>query len=176
LDTGSDGLKRTAEMMKEFKMDHVGTYDKPPSGSRFLLKEVNDLKVAILAYTESTNGLGDQFDKKTLDGMINMMDKDQIVKDIEGAKDADADLIIAYMHWGIEYADEPNETQVEFAEMLAEEGVHIIFGSHPHVIQKSDFIKSEKFDTFVIYSLGNFISNQRRETLGEDRHQTEDGV
>src|SRR5699024_6410050 len=131
---------------------------------------------AILAYTESTNGLGDQFDKKTLDGMINMMDKDQIVKDIEGAKDADADLIIAYMHWGIEYADEPNETQVEFAEMLAEEGVHIIFGSHPHVIQKSDFIKSEKFDTFVIYSLGNFISNQRRETLGEDRHQTEDGV
>lgn len=176
LDTGSDGLKRTAEMMKKFKMDHVGTYDKPPEDSRFLLKEVNGLKVVILAYTESTNGIGDQFDKETLDGMINMMDKEQIVQDIQDAKDAEADLIISYMHWGVEYADEPNDTQLEFAQLLADEGVHIIFGSHPHVIQKSDFIQTETFDTFVIYSLGNFISNQRRETLGDEFQATEDGV
>src|SRR5699024_1622967 len=69
-----------------------------------------------------------------------------------------------------------NETQVQLAEKMADAGVHIIFGSHPHVIQKSDMIETDSFNTFVIYSLGNFISNQRAETLGDDRRQTEDGV
>lgn len=175
LDTGSHGLKRTAKMMKEFNVDSIGTYEEAPE-SRILMKEVNGLKIAILAYTESTNGLGDQYDPDTLHSMINLMEKDLILADIEAAKEADADLIISFMHWGIEYATEPNDKQIEYAEMMAEAGVHIIFGSHPHVIQKSDFIKTDDFNTFVIYSLGNFISNQRRETLGEEFARTEDGV
>jgi poly-gamma-glutamate capsule biosynthesis protein CapA/YwtB (metallophosphatase superfamily) len=76
------------------------------------------------------------------------------------------DLIVLYMHWGHEYHRTPNDEQQNLAEMLAKEGVDIILGSHPHVIQPMELKKinmddgTEK-DVFVAYSLGNFVSNQR---------------
>ena len=78
--------------------------------------------------------------------------------------------------WGDEYMVEPNEKQVMFAQMMAEEGVDLILGSHPHVIQKSEVIETEEQKTFVVYSMGNFISNQRKETLGNHLEHTEDGI
>lgn len=126
------------------------------------------------AYTESTNGLGSDYPEDELNAMLNLMRKDIISEDIQEAKDEDADIIIASMHWGIEYDDEPNETQIDFAQFMAEEGVDIILGSHPHVIQKSELIETDDQQTFVIYSMGNFISNQRQETLDDER--TEDGI
>lgn len=175
LDTGQDGLKRTVETIQKRGIDTVGTYAQKPN-SRVLIKEVEGIKFAILAYTESTNGLGANYPKEELDAMLNMMETDKIIEDIQEAKQLEADFIIAYMHWGIEYATEPNETQVELAHLMAEEGVDLILGSHPHVIQKSDIIQTEEKETFVIYSMGNFISNQRQETLGDGYELTEDGI
>lgn len=175
LDTWRDGLKRTVKFFNENGIDTVGTYAEPPK-SRVLIKEINEIKIAILAYTESTNGLGDQYPPEELNNMLNLMKKERILEDIAEAKQLEADFIITFMHWGNEYVTEPNETQVEYANMMAEAGVDLILGSHPHVIQKSDVIKMENHETFVIYSLGNFISNQRKETLGDHRELTEDGV
>lgn len=175
LDTGSDGLKRTVEIIREKGLESVGTYDEKPE-SRVLMKDVEGVKIAILSYTESTNGLGDQYPAEELNAMINMMDKDIIIEDIQEAKELEADLIITFMHWGIEYAEEPNDKQIEFAEMMAKEGVDIILGSHPHVIQRSEVLEIEGHETFVIYSMGNFVSNQRRETLSSENELTEDGI
>lgn len=175
LDTGSDGLKRTVKTIQERGIDTVGTYAKKPS-SRVLIKEVEGIKFAIIAYTESTNGFDANYPPDELDSMLNLMEKDKIIADIEEAKQLSADFIISYMHWGVEYATEPNEKQIEFAEMMAEAGVDLILGSHPHVIQKSDIIRTDEKDTFVIYSMGNFISNQRQETLGDGYELTEDGI
>src|SRR5699024_12329550 len=121
--------------------------------SRVLIEDVEGVKVAILAYTESTNGLGSDYPEDELNAMLNLMRKDIISEDIQEAKDEDADIIIASMHWGIEYDDEPNETQIDFAQFMAEEGVDIILGSHPHVIQKSELIETDDQQTFVIYSM-----------------------
>lgn len=175
LDTGSQGLKRTVEVIREKGIDSVGTYDTKPE-SRVLMQDVEGVKVAIISYTESTNGLGDQYPAEELNAMLNLMDKEIIMKDIQEAKELEADLIIAFMHWGIEYAEEPNDKQIEFAEMMANEGVDIILGSHPHVIQRSEIIEVDDHKTFVIYSMGNFVSNQRKETLGDDHELTEDGI
>lgn len=175
LDTGSDGLKRTVEIIREKGLESVGTYDEKPE-SRVLMQDVEGVKIAILSYTESTNGLGDQYPAEELNAMINLMDKEIIMEDIQEAKEREADLIITFMHWGIEYAEEPNETQIEFAEMMAKEGVDIILGSHPHVIQRSEVLEVDDHKTFVIYSMGNFVSNQRLETLGDGHELTEDGV
>lgn len=175
LDTGSTGLKRTVQVIREKGLQSVGTYDEKPD-SRVLMIDVKGVDVAIIAYTESTNGLGAQYAEDELSAMLNVMDESIIKEDIQEAHDRDADLIIALMHWGIEYAPNPNETQVQFAEMMAEEGVDIILGSHPHVIQESDFLHINENETFVIYSMGNFVSNQRRETLGAGYEPTEDGV
>src|SRR5690625_4687375 len=173
LDTGSDGLKRTAQMIREKGLSSAGSYVEKPD-SRVLIEDVKGIKVAILAYTESTNGLGSEYPDEELNAMLNLMRKDIISEDIQEAKDEDADIIIASMHWGIEYDDDPNETQIDFAQFMAEEGVDIILGSHPHVIQKSELIETDDQQTFVIYSMGNFISNQRQETLDDER--TEDGI
>ena len=173
-DTGLDGLKRTAQQLKKHDLEFIGTYEEKPE-SRIKMKEVNGFKVGLLAYTEMINqqnqlGLSDD----EIHDAINLMDKDQIEKDTAEAKENGADIIIAFMHWGVEYSQEPSATQKEYAQFMAEQGVDIIIGSHPHVIQKSDMLETN--DTFIVYSLGNFISNQRRETLGEDFKRTEDGA
>lgn len=175
LDTGSEGLERTATVLREQGFETVGTYAES-SEPRVLMKDVKGIKLAILSYTESTNGLGDQYPPEQLNSMLNLMTEDNIKRDIREAEKLEADFIITFMHWGEEYMETPNDKQVQFAEMMAEEGVDLILGSHPHVIQKSDVIKANGKETFVIYSMGNFISNQRKETLGDDRELTEDGI
>lgn len=175
LDTGDDGLKRTARVLQDKHFKTVGTYENKPD-SRVLTHEVNGITFAILAYTESTNGLGDQYDTNYLNEMINLMTKENIERDIEEAKQMNVDFIITFMHWGEEYMTEPNDTQKEYAKFMADQGVDLILGSHPHVIQHTDTIVTDEKETFVAYSMGNFISNQRVETLGEDFARTEDGV
>lgn len=175
LDTGSKGLKRTVQTIHKKGLDTVGTYDKKPD-SRVLMKDIKGIKIAILSYTESTNGLGNQYSAEELNAMLNIMEKNRIVDDIREAKELGADLIITFMHWGKEYDETPTKTQVEFAKLMTNEGVDIILGSHPHVIQKSEYIEVEGEKTFVIYSMGNFISNQRRETLDSRNEKTEDGI
>src|SRR5699024_8132411 len=68
LDTGSEGLKRTVKTLREKGLDTVGTHAEEPD-SRVLIKEVEGIKFAILSYTESTNGLGEQYPKEELDAM-----------------------------------------------------------------------------------------------------------
>ncbi|MDZ7834341.1 MAG: CapA family protein [Alkalibacterium sp.] len=108
--------------------------------------------------------------------MVNIIDEAQMIEDIENVKTHDPDLIVAYMHWGSEYTRDPNTVQTANAEILAREGVDIIFGSHPHVVHEAEFIEVDGNEAFVAYSLGNIVSNQRRETLGEGMEPTEDGV
>ena len=106
--------------------------------------------------------------------MVNLIDEDKIKNDIEKAKNLDVDLIVVFIHWGYEYHREPSESQIQLGEKMVEWGANIILGSHPHVIQKSQIINKDGRDNFIIYSMGNFISNQRKETSGNT--YTEDGI
>lgn len=177
LDTRAEGLRRTAEVIEEKGMDAVGTFSSAPEpDERFLIKDVEGIKVAIIGYTEHLNGLESQYSAEEVHSMVNTIDETQMVTDIENAKAHDPDIIVAYMHWGSEYTRDPNTVQTANAEILAREGVDIIFGSHPHVVHQAEFIEVEGNEAFVTYSMGNFVSNQRRETLGEGMEPTEDGV
>ena len=106
--------------------------------------------------------------------MINIIDEDRIKSDIEKSVEKGADLVVVFIHWGNEYQREPSEEQMELGRKMVEWGANIVFGSHPHVIQKSEIIEHNGKDNFIIYSLGNFISNQRRETI--NNKYTEDGI
>lgn len=106
----------------------------------------------MLSYTTSTNGLAVPSGK---DYLINVYNKDKVKADIEAVRDK-VDVLIVAMHWGVEYASTPNDSQKEIAQYLADLGVDVIIGCHPHVLQPITWID----DTLVIYSLGNFISNQ----------------
>lgn len=175
LDTRDEGLRRTVEVINEKGLDAVGTYASMPD-SRVLLKDVDGVSVAILGYTEHLNGMEAQYSDEDLYSMVDIIDEEQIIQDVEEAKSLEPDIILSYMHWGVEYVEEPNAFQTHYAEVLTREGVDIILGSHPHVIQRAEMLEVDGNEAFVIYSMGNFISNQRRETLGDGFEPTEDGV
>ncbi|MFA9422809.1 MAG: CapA family protein [Sedimentibacter sp.] len=181
LDTRKAGIIRTIEQIKARGMDCVGTYVEKPV-TRVLIKEVKGIKIAFLSYTEMVNGLDSYLSPQDLDSMINIIDETKLKEDIAYAKEQNADVIIAYLHWGNEYARVQSSSQEALADTLFKEGVDIILGSHPHVIQPSKTLDYDGKTKFVAYSMGNFISNQRIETLGPygiseaQSKYTEDGV
>ncbi len=164
LDTRKAGIIRTIEQIQNRGMDAIGTYKEKPE-TRVLIKEVKDIKFAILSYTESVNGLETVLSPEDLNIMVNIINETKMREDIAYAKEQNADIIIAYLHWGDEYSRVQAQRQEILADMLFTEGVDIIFGSHPHVIQPTQTLEYEGKTKFIAYSMGNFISNQRVETL-----------
>lgn len=116
--------------------------------------EKNGIKYAFLSYTTWTNGLETPSGKEYLN---NVYSPEKAAEDIQKVKNK-ADVIIVAMHWGTEYSLGVNAKQDEIANYLSNLGVNIIIGSHPHVVEPVEYINNGK--TFVIYSLGNFISDQ----------------
>lgn len=117
----------------------------------------NDVKFGVLGYTYGTNGISLPSGKEYL---VNLIDKDRIKEDVERLKGT-CDSIIVSIHWGEEYQTKPNAEQKELAQFIANLGVDVIIGEHPHVIQPMDwFTRDDGKQTLVIYSLGNFLSSQ----------------
>ncbi|NLP13031.1 MAG: CapA family protein [Clostridium sp.] len=118
--------------------------------------EKDDIKVAILNYTYGTNGIPLP---KDMPYIVNLLDKNKIEKDVKRAKEL-ADFIIVTPHWGTEYMHTPSKNQRELAEYMAELGVDLVIGAHPHVIQPVEWIESDNGNRMLIYySLGNFINS-----------------
>ena len=127
-----------------------------------LIKYVKGIKLAFVNYTCNTTNLAIPSNKEFC---INTSNKDLIKKQLDKAKSQNADIIIAYMNWGNEYTTSINSIQTELSDFLFKNGVDIILGSHPHVLQKMEkktvtLENGSSKDGFIIYSLGNFISDQ----------------
>jgi len=161
LDKGKLGLERTISVLDSIELKHLGTYrDTAERDSNHpLFVEKNGIKIAFLNYTYGTNMLVEE-----APNVVNRIDTAQMAADIEKAKQASPDFIIALIHWGAEYQTTENEEQRELAKFLAWKGVNLIVGGHPHVVQPFDkiFVPDSQDSVPVIYSLGNFFSNQRK--------------
>ena len=165
LDKGFSGLSDTLDVLDDANISHSGTYRSQEDRDSVLIKDVKGVKVAILSYTYGTNGIPVPSDKEFC---VNLIDKDLIKQDIENAKSQNADVIISCMHWGIEYQTTPNDEQEDLADFLFENGVDIILGNHPHVLQPMEkrsvtLADGTAEDCFVVYALGNFICDQNSE-------------
>ncbi|MFA5527325.1 MAG: CapA family protein [Peptostreptococcales bacterium] len=186
MDTGKEGFLRTLELLRYRRLPALGTHFDDERNYRIIQK--SGVKIGLASFTYETEEYNN---KKTINGIIipkeledniNIFHYGKLEEGFEDMKqiiaameESDVDLIIFYIHWGNEYHKKQNRYQEQIASYLAEEGVDIIFGSHPHVVQPIEIITNSKNEeTVVFYSLGNFISNQRFE-LTEDRH-TEDGI
>ena len=164
LDTGYKGIESTIDYLDEAGILHTGTYKSVEDQENIVIKEVNGLKFAFLAYTYGTNGIPVPSGREYC---INLIDKELIKRHLDLAKNLKPDVICVNMHWGIEYQNSPNAEQEELANFLFENGVDIILGSHPHVLQKMEskeilLSNGELKNGFVIYSLGNFMSGQTK--------------
>lgn len=162
LDKGFDGLSRTIDVLDDADIAHLGTYKSQEEQDKVLFKYVKGVKIAFINYTYGTNGITVPSDKEFC---VNLIDKDLIKKHIETAKEGNADIIVACMHWGSEYKTTPNATQTELADFLFQNGVDIVLGNHPHVLEPMEkrtitLEDGTTKDGFIIYSLGNFIADQ----------------
>lgn len=161
LDQGWDGVKRTIDVINDFKIHRTGTFISQEDRDSIRIFLVNSIKFAFLAYSENTNGLPIPEGK---DFVINLIDEDLIKSDIRKAREKNVDVVIVHLHYGPEYNREPSDYQKDIVQKIIELGADIIIGGHPHVIEPFDYFKTNntKLDSgFVAYSMGNFISNQR---------------
>jgi poly-gamma-glutamate capsule biosynthesis protein CapA/YwtB (metallophosphatase superfamily) len=162
-DKGERGLIRTIKVLDAYGLLHVGTYrDKDEyETKRILIVERNHIRLALLGYTYGVNDM-----PIPAGTYVNLIDQQQITDDIKLARSHNPDFIIVLIHWGTEYERYPNEFQTKTVAFLFSEGVDIVLGSHPHVLQPFELQSvTDKYGVtkprLVIYSLGNFVSNQR---------------
>ena len=165
LDYGYTGLCRTIDVLDNADISHLGTYKTAEEQEKILIKNVKGVNIAFINYTYGTNGIPIPSGKEYC---VNLIDKDLIKKQIKQAKEQNVDMIVACMHWGTEYRTTANSEQKELANFLFENGVDIIIGNHPHVLEPMEkrtitLEDGTEKEVFVVYALGNFTADQRDE-------------
>ena len=191
-DQSESGFHRTMDVLEQNNLDYIGS--RKETSKPYIIKSAKGINVGMINYTYETqrltdtkyiNGIPMSQSTKDLLNTFNYDDLEAFYKDIETNisnmyKDG-ADVIIAYMHWGTEYSLTANSYQTQMAQKLCDLGVDVIVGGHTHCIEPTDLITSEISgkQTPIIYSTGNQLSNQRKETLSSFPASTpyfEDGV
>ncbi len=189
-DGGTAGFTRTPEILKRKDVDFIGIRINPED-KKYIIKDINGIKVGMVNYTYgninnsgivSVNGIPSTSQNSKLFNVFDDNNLEDFYKEqcdiIADMKEHGADKIIYYMHWGVEYQLKETATQQAIAQKLCDFGVDVIVGGHPHVIQPIDVLHSDISGktTVCIYSLGNAISNQRKEYMDIKSGHTEDGV
>ncbi len=191
-DTGYSGMLRTINTIKKAGVDYLGTRlseDEP----LYAVKNINGIKIGFAVYTYETGT--SIAGRKALNGNVMKAEAGPLVSsfnynkldefyataksDYEALKAAGAEAVIYYIHWGNEYQRTPNSYQTQISQKLADIGVDVIVGGHPHVIQPFDTLTGVNGnETVCIYSMGNCVSNQRKEIMDSDNYSghTEDGM
>ncbi len=159
MDSGADGVVRTIDNLETAGLGYTGTARSREEKENGFVFFQNGIKLIFYAYTYGTNGIPLPSGR---DYLVSLIDEERIKSDVHRAKNIEkADLVIVSMHWGIEYERLPAEEQRALAKRLIDYGVDLIIGTHPHVVQPAEIIKTGNSGGLVLYSLGNFISNQR---------------
>ena len=190
-DYGTAGMLRTLSVVRSAGLETLGT-NAAVEEARYVVKELNGLKVGMLCYTfadiEADRNTpiidGEQTDSKAA-GLINVFDYgnlDMFYAEMENhmsvMEAAGADAIVLYIHWGDEFNVKPSNSQKAMAQKLCDLGVDVIVGSHPHVVQPMELLTSTDgtHQTVCVYSLGNFLSNQRADNIALTTGHSEDGL
>ncbi|WP_342542467.1 CapA family protein [Paenisporosarcina sp. FSL H8-0542] len=157
LDRGEKAILNAIDYWDQIEMPYTGAFKSPDDRNMVRTVTKNDITFSFLSYSYGTNGMPVPEGKPYL---INLIDLPLIEQDVKKAKTI-SDVVVVSMHWGNEYEKTPNDTQINLANELSSMGVDIIIGHHPHVLQPVDWIeRPDGTRTFVMYSLGNFLSSQ----------------
>jgi len=155
LDKGGDGLQKTIDFWKTMPVTLIGGYSNKAEYDNVPIIERNGIKIALLSYCEMTNGLTIA---AKYDTYIPYLGEADFKAHVNSVKDK-CDIIVASVHWGQENVYTPNDAQKTWAKQMADAGIDVILGHHPHVIQPIEWIKGENGnETLCAYSLGNFMA------------------
>lgn len=158
-DKGADGIASSLEHWATLPDDvaYMGFYDLETYDD-YAYQTVNGITFGYLSYTEQTNGLPTPSASEY--GVVYLEDRDTIARQIADMR-PNCDVLIVSCHWGVEGSHTLSDFQVETAQWLADQGVDLIIGTHPHVTQTAQWLTGANGNTtFVAYSLGNFANAQ----------------
>ena len=190
-DTRGTGLHRTVEVVREKGLFNLGSKATEEEADYRIVNK-NGISLGLLCYTYENN---ESIDVKAPNG-ITMNSKDapflktfdyanlesfyqEISQNLALMKNEGADASILFIHWGEEYDIKENTVQNEMAQRLCDLGIDVIIGGHPHVVQPVELLESSvdaNHKTVCLYSMGNAVSNQRRQRMNLNTGHTEDGV
>ena len=158
LDKGKKGLLNTITYWEENypEIGVVGIHDSAEDQNELYITEIEGNRIAILNYTYGTNGIPMPAD---MPYAVDMLTEDAVIEDIKLAKEQ-ADFVIVCPHWGTEYRLEPDWSQKKWTQLFFEQGVDLVLGTHPHVIEPMEvFIREESGEQMLVYySIGNFVN------------------
>lgn len=159
LDRSEKGIINTINFWKKYpEITVLGINETEEDYHKINYINKNGIKLAVLNYTDSTNGMSLPKSKKF---MVNTVDREKIASDLKLAEE-NADFTVVFMHWGTEYRLSPDNSQQSLALFMTENGADLIMGSHPHVIEPVEWVISENGNkSLVYYSLGNYVSRQK---------------
>lgn len=187
-DEGSNGLHRTMDVYDQKNLDYTGIRQNTEI-KNYKIVDLKGAKIGFINYVYETQGGNVRLNDAPVSGadedLINTFDYEELNdfytelgKSLEEMKRDGAQFLIVNMHWGTEYQLTESEVQDEIAKKLCSMGVDAVIGGHPHCEQPIDLLESEEgHKMFCIYSVGNALSNQRKELISQMREgHTEDGV
>lgn len=166
-DAGADGLAETVRKIESLGMKNIGTMGRNP-----IIMRINGIKIAFIALCSASNGLEETVaDNQHMTTTLGRFGRKNFERLVVRAKSRGAEYIIAYQHWGSMNTPAVLEYQIETAEYMANTGVDLIVGSHPHVVQRITYIDTYDGRTVpCLYSLGNFLSTM------SDSRENRDGI
>ena len=137
LDRGDKAARRTIAALDSLGLDHVGTYHDAGQREELVpfMRDIKGIKFAFLNYTYGTNGI------EPRDGVeVALIDRERMASEIREARDKGAEIVVVAIHWGVEYVLRENSNQRALADFLVDQGVDMIIGGHPHVIQPMEIV------------------------------------
>lgn len=168
---GMAGLTSTLAAVRAAGLEPVGAYASNEvfrEEKGYTIREIQGIKIAFLAFTKGMNGMalpaGSENCVNTLytdyASTYQDVDEDGILSIVEAAKKEKPDIMVAMLHWGSEFNDTISTSQKDILELLSENGVKVILGTHSHYVQQMAF--DPEAGTFMTYSLGDFFSDAQR--------------
>jgi len=165
IDQGADGVKRTLDKLDEAGIKHTGSARSAAEAAKPLILDVHGVKVAQVSYAFGFNGIKVPAGKPWL---ANQIDVDDVLAAARKAREAGAQVVIASLHWGVEYQHDPTaEQRSQAKKILASDDVDLIIGHHAHVVQPFEKIGGK----WVAYGLGNSVARH-----SEPKGDTEEGA
>ena len=162
MDRGKEGLLNCISFWDENypEIAYLGIQDTQEEQDEIFVSEQNGIKIAILNYTYGLNGLPMPDD---MPYAVNLIDKEKMAGDIAKAKEL-ADFIVVCPHWGTEYVLKQSSYQKDYAQFFLENGVDLVIGAHPHVIEPVEMLSDESGNEMLVYySLGNYVNSTASE-------------
>ena len=169
LDRGKQGIYNCLNFWKKYpKIKTVGINTSEAQKKKLCIYEKNGIKVAILNYTYGTNGIPLP---KDMPYAVNYLNKKEVISDIKRAE-KEADFTIVCPHWGTEYLRGISDYQKAWSQIFVENGVDLVLGCHPHVIEPIKYVTDKKtgHKMLVYYSVGNFVNSTMSNGRVSDRY------